>query len=598
MAFTMNEKIERSVDMKNVSLITTACQNTWPKNKDQSVLFLGEWCKIYSEKEVWQRFNSEVAPYHWDDRSKLYSDYQTIQVTYEKTLLSLSAQLNQIHQVGYSLRYWRILIGPWLGCFIHMLFDRWFMLGVVFSSDQQYNCTLVKRDVPSIVPNDMASFMTLFVEDDWNEAIYGQLIEMCWADRTNIEWVDEKNPNELKKDTGVNLKAYIKSFVSSFNALYTRQDDCFFISSYLPLSVELKLQGILGQWPKVWTNDRHTPVVEYNNNQRRWLLNMDISNHFERIVQKMIPLHIPVAYLEGYKALDLTTEKLSWPKRPKTIFTSNSFWADDIFKAWAARKTESGIPLVIGQHGGGYGMLLFEFGDDHQAKIANKWISWGWSDVDRPNIVPIGNLKVMGRRAYYNPKGGVLMVEFNVPRYSYHLYSAPIAGQWLDYFNEQKKFLTSLPKKLQEKFVLRLHHQDYGKNQAARWQDAMPELSIDSGAQDIKNLIQNSRLYIATYNGTTFLESLAWNIPTIIFWDPKYWELNERAKFYFDMLESVGVFHTTSHSAAQKMMEVWDDIDSWWLSVSVQNAREKFCEQYTRNVDRPVDQLKKIFTTN
>ena len=578
--------------MKNVSLITTACQNTWPKSKDQLVLFLGEWCKIYSERGVWQQFNSEVVPYHWDDRSKLYSDYQVIQATYEKTLLSLTIQLNQIHQVSYSSRYWRILIGPWLGCFIHMLFDRWFMLGVVFSSDQQYDCTIVKRGMSSFIPNDMKSFFALFTEDDWNEAIYGQLIKMCWADRVNIEWVDKKNPNRLKKDTDVNIKTYIKNIASSFNALYTKQNDCFFISSYLPLGVELKLQASLGQLPKIWTNNLHSPVMECDDNQRCWLLDMDISNDFERIVQKMIPLHIPIAYLEGYKALNSTAEKLSWPKKPKTIFTSNSFWGDDIFKAWSARKTESGTPLVIGQHGGGYGMCLFEFGDDHQAKIADKWISWGWNDINRPNIIPVGNLKTMGRKVSYNPKGSVLMVEFNASRYSYHLWSAPIAGQWLNYFNDQKTFLTSLPEELQEKIVLRLHHNDYEKNQIARWQDAMPELSIDSGTQDIKNLIQNSRLYIATYNGTTYLESLTWNIPTIIFWDPKYWELNERAKPYFDILESVGIFHTTPHSAAQKMIEVWGDIETWWQSSEIQEARKVFIGKYAATSNQTFTLLK------
>ena len=35
---------------------------------------------------------------------------------------------NEIHNVDHSLRYWRILIGPWLGYFIHILFDRWIML--------------------------------------------------------------------------------------------------------------------------------------------------------------------------------------------------------------------------------------------------------------------------------------------------------------------------------------------------------------------------------------------------------------------------------------------------------------------------------------
>ena len=59
--------------------------------------------------------NAEMIPYHWDDRNKLYNDYQYLNIIYENTLKAMQKQLNEIHQVDHSLRYWRILIGLWLG---------------------------------------------------------------------------------------------------------------------------------------------------------------------------------------------------------------------------------------------------------------------------------------------------------------------------------------------------------------------------------------------------------------------------------------------------------------------------------------------------
>jgi len=76
--------------------------------------------------------NAEVLPYHWDDRQKLYSDYQYLKIIYENMLKALQVQLNEIHNVDHSLRYWRILIGPWLGYFIQVVFDRWAMLKHAF----------------------------------------------------------------------------------------------------------------------------------------------------------------------------------------------------------------------------------------------------------------------------------------------------------------------------------------------------------------------------------------------------------------------------------------------------------------------------------
>ena len=45
----------------------------------------------------------------------------------------------------------------------------------------------------------------------------------------------------------------------------------------------------------------------------------------------MIPFHIPTAYLEGYQMLTEKAYYLSWPSRPKAIFTSNAYSADEAF---------------------------------------------------------------------------------------------------------------------------------------------------------------------------------------------------------------------------------------------------------------------------
>ena len=172
-------------------LITTALQETFPKEINEKVLFLGEWCKVYNKKSVWEKFDSQTMTYHWNDREKLYTDYQSIQIIYEKILLELSSKLNQTHQVNYSLRYWRILIGPWLGFFIQTLFDRWFMLNTVFDNNQKYHCCVIKREPLSFVPNDMSHFQQWFITDDWNEAIYGQLIELCWINKINVTWIEK-----------------------------------------------------------------------------------------------------------------------------------------------------------------------------------------------------------------------------------------------------------------------------------------------------------------------------------------------------------------------------------------------------------------------
>ena len=39
----------------------------------------------------------------------------------------------------------------------------------------------------SVVPNDMKHFSNLHIEDDWNEAIYGQLLNKYWNDLVTVK---------------------------------------------------------------------------------------------------------------------------------------------------------------------------------------------------------------------------------------------------------------------------------------------------------------------------------------------------------------------------------------------------------------------------
>jgi putative transferase (TIGR04331 family) len=583
------------------TLITTADERTWPKYKKKPFLFLGEWCRRYSRKNKWQQLNAEVAEYHWDNREKLFKDYKYLQELYEQLLEELSNKLNQIHSVNHTSQYWRILLGPWLGYFIQMLFDRWFMLKQVIEQENVVECNIIDRDFLSNVPNDMKDFGQSFVEDDWNEAIYGQLLELCWADRVAIDRVrvqstDSKRVDHARHGLRTVLTRYAKKCIPLFNRLFCKDDGYFFISSYLPLIADFKLQIRLGQFPKLW-RAQSVPITKPDSQQRQWRLEgKDVrAGSFDIIARQLISQNIPTAYLEGYLSLETKANTLSWPVKPKLIFTSNAYLADDLFKAWAAGKAETGVPIVIGQHGGHFGMNPFSFHEEHQIAISDKWLSWGWFDQARQQIEPIGNFKDIGINVGYNPKGGALMVEMAMPRYSYHLFAAPVSSQVLSYMKDQQAFLKELPHELRELVLLRLFPIDYGWDQAVRWEDQMPEVLCDSGQHSIRKLIKESRIYISTYNATTYLESLRWNVPTIIFWNPEHWELKENVRPYFDLLKSVGIFHETPESAAQQMIDVWDDVDAWWKSNEVQSAREQFCHQFSRAPDDLIGDLQTLF---
>ncbi len=584
--------------MVNRFLVTTALEETWP-DEDSPVLFLGEWCRLYNRRSAWEKRDAVVAPYHWDDREKLHKDYLYLQALYEELLVALAAKLNTVHGVNHSVRYWRIIVGPWLGYFIQMLFDRWTMLRQVVRDNVISGVRVVQRDDEQLVPNDMAAFSTLFLGDAWNESIYGQILD--WMGVT-VEKVDATN--SVYKSTSTlatvssarRLKRSLAQVASRISGVLCRDNEFFFISSYLGIKQDMLLQAKLGQIPKLW-RPVLVPISAVDRSKRQWQLPMSNSSaDFPTLARALISKHIPTAYLEGYRDLVASTANLPWPKRPKAIFTSNSFSADDVFKAWAAEKVESGTPLLIGQHGGNYGMALWGFSEDHQIAVADRFLTWGWSQSDQKKVTPVGNLNGFGKKIVADKAGIALLVEMVVPRQAYHMYSVPVAaGQWLGYFAEQCRFVQALPEGLRDQLLVRLYAQDYGCGQHQRWETRFSGIKLDNGFRPMASLLKKTRLYISSYNATTYLESMSLNFPTIMFWNPKHWELRASAPPYFDMLKSVGIFHETPESAARQMAAVWDDVSGWWQSAAVQSVRQEFCERYAHIPEKPLDVMEKLF---
>jgi putative transferase (TIGR04331 family) len=55
----------------------------------------------------------------------------------------------------------------------------------------------------------------------------------------------------------------------------------------------------------------------------------------------------------------------------------------------------------------------------------------------------------------------------------------------------------------------------------------------------------------------------------------------------------VGIFHATPQSAAQQVVNIWDDIDKWWYSSDLQSVREKYCRAFANKPKGLVKKIKK-----
>jgi putative transferase (TIGR04331 family) len=287
--------------------------------------------------------------------------------------------------------------------------------------------------------------------------------------------------------------------------------------------------------------------------------------------------------LEGFAKLTEQVTTLSWPSNPKVIFTSSSWSTNDVFKAYAADKTEQGTPLVIGQHGGGIGTHLWDFNEGHTLDICDYYFSWGWTEISKPKVKAVGQLKAQSPLGIQHSKqNGIMLVTVKFPIQSYHMFSAPVASQWLDYFNDQCVFVETLITPIRDVLTVRLKSDYYnGWKPIDRWRDRYPDIVLDEGHSDINSLIKKSRIYVSTYNATTFLQSFTMNVPTVMYWNPNHWELRDSAIPFFDKLKDVGILHDTPESAAEHVNAIWEDVNFWWEGDIVQEALKSFIKRYS-----------------
>ena len=400
-------------------LVTTGLIETLPKDKKQKVLFLGEWCKLYSKRDVWSAFEYETVPYHWDDRKKLYDDYIYLDNIYEKYLKKLVGCLNREHKVEYSERYWRILIGPWLYWFIAIVFDRYTSIKEVNKINEKISASCVlKSDYSNLLPNDMNIFVDYALGDNWNHFIYSELIKFFGFlkyDLSNIlnipKTITENNNNTSLKNyiikCGYNLfKNFIRCPFSSTNVEY---NDFYYNKGIIS---KLLIFPFLAQ-EKV---KHFSPDYAKRDNLQLG----EFSGEFEKFLNYIIPLQMPQIYLEGYKGLNKIIEK-KYPKKTKVIHTETACFFNDCFKLWSAGLVEQGSKLVTSQHGGNMGSAKWAQYEKHQVSISDKFYTWGWkADNEVIRRMPAIKLCVGEKKIKKDKKGKILLVLGETPRYSYH----------------------------------------------------------------------------------------------------------------------------------------------------------------------------------
>ncbi|MCQ1538469.1 hypothetical protein FTO68_05640 [Methanocalculus taiwanensis] len=570
-------------------LATTALEETW--GADESLLFLGEWCQLYDRKDTWSNRDFEIVPYHWDDREKLKRDYHYLHNLHGSLLEDLSLALNNYHNLDRPVRYWQIIIDPWLLTYIAVIFDRWECLRVAFEEYGSFQT--VELDIsslndchPSFAYNE---YMNEFKDDFWNYCLFIDIINTSYHDKCEFTKVDRlnllKNAGSLAcpKKGGQEIRKKIIGFIISkldciLNHL-SKQNPAFFYTSYFPITSLIHLHFSLRQLPCLLLNEFSLPkasaVSPDFNSRKKITLNRTAENSFEEYLLNRIYKDIPLIFLEAFQSNRNKANKMIY--RPKAIFTANGHWGNELFKIFAAEQVHNwGVKVITMEHGGAIPPLFntMEFEED----IGDIRTTWSTPYHHKHVQIPpnkIVDIKIKSKRKYC----GVVGVELS--RYPCRREATPIAGQILVHYNMVCELHHFLNNQVQKMFRIR-PYPDQGWNTKQRFIDNLGFDKVNSDGT-LYEFYSSAKVIVCTYPQTTFSEAMSSGLPTILMYPEHLWETRPEFDCLLGILKKAKIVFTDPKSAAYHVNAIWDNPDQWWNNSEVLAARESFHQMACRN---------------
>ena len=549
--------------------------------------------------------NAIVAePYGLDLNNKVQDNLECRRI--EKILLTeLTKVLNNTHQTAYSERFWKILIGHWLRTYIETGLNRIKTIEYCIGKYEISGSTFIELSKGKLIPKNFESMFTLLESDSWNSTFDLQILRLIKdlnfkidVDSSQLENLKHIESNLEKKSEIEPPKKRIFNYIKLSLKHFKKNNDALIINTYLPKFEEIKLNLRLGQLPKFWESESIKINCEENLELRNELSIKSaqvINDKYLSILSAMLFNYLPTCYLEGFTKLEVIANKMKFPETPKFIFTSNSYSTDEVFKYWSAVKAEEGAKYVIGQHGCNFGTNRF-FSPSVEEEVCDTFLTWGW-DNNSLNHKPSFIFKTVKKNLKTNPNGGLLLVQLPI---DYRRKTWDTFSEHLKYFEDQKIFISNLDKSIRRNTVIRLHpeYKIHKFREDLRWLEFDDNLELDCNQGSFFSLLSKSRLVVHSYDSTGFLEALALNMPTMAFWQNGLDHLVPEAKPHYQELVDVGILHFSSKSISEKINNEWADIELWWNRLDIQKARNKFCDQYARQIEKPIHELANLLTKN
>jgi putative transferase (TIGR04331 family) len=519
----------------------------------------------------------EIAPVADILMEDIEQDGPTIDALCEVLLVDLAESLNRIHGVEESLRYWRMVLAPWIRETVLLLYVRAKTLAGVLTGFPDAVLPRLGSPLDIPTPKDHYEAAELYHTPKLRHVVYQQVY-----DAVRSGW----------------SMARTRHVSSSTSSLSERG------ATLAPLGPATRVTHLMvlgANWRPIdrvllYLGSRLLPQSRV---LRRPIFSQDVQQDVRSVITvdrlslslgqiaSLIPRLLPICFLEGWNHLHGSAAPFA--SRRSMLVTNAGLRRSAEIRVIAAELQRRGSPVVVVQEGGGFGDKLIKNLESLDLVLADHFIKWGSLSAEAGTSLGVMNSRGIPRRGSNN--GDVLVIlgpTYAAPKDLGSVGRIPTSG-YLDIIDD---FTAHLSPRTRSHVVVRAKSTLEGGSRKDRVSqtrvvngDAV--IRVSDNAEPVGRPVGRARLSIVTYNQSLAPLLLSVGRPTLLLWNDHYSPVPAVVEPLMERLRLAKVWFGSGDECAAHVEEIFDDVERWWHQTIVQEAVRAYQDAFGRRVTLP-----------
>lgn len=518
--------------------------------------------------------------------------FETCKELYFKFSQVLVENLNEIHDLNLSVKFWRIVFGYWLYRHICIVYEKYSYLSKI--DIDKTSIKLLDKD-SFFIPNDHYQYVHCFCNDFGVQQLVSQyyylfkntnfpIIKKNYkfiTDKIILEQSVKEKKNSIRSSLLLS-KTILKKILSKLfkpkmvllNVVY---------SGNILKKLLIRSRGQIQPIDIPIINISHNKI---NSLKRKKLINIDFDNEFEYFLVQTLYYCFPRIFIEGFRDYyDVFLEDIR--KRKFTHIVSEGWLGSSIVSLYFAIAQNNQKKLIYQEHAAG-GNIVKNSNIWIDISNANNFLTTGWNS-NKTNVIQ-GGFSSKNISNYEFTQGLSIILFIGHIRFPYLMEFSSHASNsdHLEAIKVVKKFINLLPAELSDNFLLRPRRGNYFWDTEFALEVDKNKIMIDDGV--FSNSILKSRIVIIDHISSGLSEILLMNAPFLLLVN-RHTKIEKKYERIFDELFCCGVAHATPDSAVKQLSKIYDNPESWWKSEPVQTPINQLKSNYLASPSKTIDYL-------